>query len=216
MIAVIQCASSKRPGAGHLVTDTGKPVCFVAHPDIAPVDPTCVYARPDDLGDGRTWRQALVAYNDNPNGNPLGLYPAYQLYGNEVYERLVDRYKVENVYILSAGWGLIRADFLTPYYDITFSQAKDVERYKRRGRTDRYDDFRMIANTTNDEIVFFGSKSYLPLFGELTDRVAGKRLAFFNSSTLPALRGVTLKRFPTTTRTNWQYECANAFLEGNI
>jgi hypothetical protein len=31
MIAVIQCAASKKPEAGHLVTPDGKPVCFVAN-----------------------------------------------------------------------------------------------------------------------------------------------------------------------------------------
>jgi prepilin-type processing-associated H-X9-DG protein len=28
--------------------------------------------------------------------------------------------------------------------------------------------------------------------------------------------GCTFKRFKTTTRTNWHYECANAILEGTI
>jgi hypothetical protein len=57
--------------------------------------------------------------------NPLGLYPAYRLYENRVYGRLVEAFGVENIYILSAGWGLIRADFLTPYYDITFSHSAE-------------------------------------------------------------------------------------------
>jgi hypothetical protein len=214
MIVVIQCASRKQPGAGHLVTGAGKPVCFVAHPELAPDDPTCLFARPDDADSGGTWRKALVAYNDNPNSNPLGLSPAYQLYGNEVYERLVDRYGIERVYILSAGWGLIRADFLTPYYDITFSQA--AEPYKRRARTDRYEDFCMLPDTMNDEIVFFGGKDYLSLFDTLTRGLLGRRIVFFNSDTPPRLSGVSLKRFRTTRRTNWHYGCANAFLDGAI
>jgi hypothetical protein len=53
-------------------------------------------------------------YNNNPGGNPLGLVPAYRLYDNAVYQRLVDRLGIANVYILSAGWILLRADFLTP------------------------------------------------------------------------------------------------------
>jgi hypothetical protein len=65
MIIVIQCAASKRSNAGH-----GR-----------------VYARPDDrLEDGTSWRQLLQRYNDNPGGNPLHLYPAYQLYQNTTYE----------------------------------------------------------------------------------------------------------------------------------
>ena len=30
-------------------------------------------------------------YNNNPAGNSLGLLPAYRLYANPVYERLVDK-----------------------------------------------------------------------------------------------------------------------------
>ena len=146
MIVVIQCAASKRPDAGHLVAASGKRVDFVAHPQIAPRDPDRVYARPDDRRqDGISWRQHLLKYNDDPGGNPLRLYPAYQLYDNRAYGRLVDRFGLRNVYILSAGWGLIRADFLTPSYDITFSPSADA--YKRRRKTDRYDDFRMLRRT---------------------------------------------------------------------
>jgi hypothetical protein len=71
--------------------------------------------------DGISWRHFLRKYNDDAGGNPLHLYPAYQLYENRAYGRLVGRYGLRNVYVLSAGWGLIRADFLTPSYDITFS-----------------------------------------------------------------------------------------------
>ena len=36
---------------------------------------------PDDLAEnGKSWRQHLVEYNKNAGNNPLGLYPAFQLY----------------------------------------------------------------------------------------------------------------------------------------
>jgi hypothetical protein len=124
MIVVIQCAASKAPNAGHLVTADGKSVTFVAHPEIAPRNEDHVYARPDDdAGEGKPWREVLLAYNREPNTNPLLLLPAYRLYENPIYGSLVERLGIENVYILSAGWGLIRSDFLTPDYDITFSQS---------------------------------------------------------------------------------------------
>src|SRR5437868_1479389 len=119
MIAVIQCSASKRSGAGHLLSANGKRVVFVAEPQAAPPNSVCVYARPDDSSNnGLTWRETLQKYNDNPGKNSLGLCRAYKLYKKAIYERLVDRLGVQRVYILSAGWGLIRADFLTPYYDI--------------------------------------------------------------------------------------------------
>jgi hypothetical protein len=92
MIVVIQCAASKRPDAGRLVTASGKHVEFVANPHTTPPDPYRVYARPDDLSEnGMSWRQVLLNYNESPDGNPLNLLPAYLLYENKVYGRLVDQ-----------------------------------------------------------------------------------------------------------------------------
>ena len=82
-----------------------------------PHDARYVYAHPDDLSDsGITWRERLLRYNRQPGTNPLGLLRAWELYQNAVYSRLVRTYGIERVYILSAGWGLITADFLTPNY----------------------------------------------------------------------------------------------------
>jgi hypothetical protein len=215
MIAVIQCAASKSHRSGHLRTASGKLVDFVAVPNAAPTDPGRVYARPDDPSDwGESWRKVLMNYNQEPEDNPLDLYPAYMLYENKTYFRLVDRFGIKNVFILSAGWGLIRADFLTPYYDITFSPSADA--FKRRRKTDRYDDFRMLPADADAEILFFGGKDYLPLFCSLTSGVRIKRTIFYNSAQQPEGTGCTLKRFKTTTRTNWHYECANAFLAGDV
>jgi hypothetical protein len=215
MIVVIQCAASKQPNAGHMVTQDGKPVDFVANPHAAPPDHRRVYARPDDsAAGGKSWREHLVEYNKEPGNNPFGLYPAYQLYEKDVYRRLVDRFELRNVYILSAGWGLIGAAFLTPYYDITFSPS--AERYKRRRKADRYHDFCMLPIDTDDEVVFFGGKDYLPLFCKLTSQVRSLKTVFYNSANSPRANECKLRRFETATRTNWHYECANAFLDGSI
>lgn len=47
MIAVIQCAAGKKPGAGHLRRLGGQKVMFVANPDAAPAGVSYAYARPD-------------------------------------------------------------------------------------------------------------------------------------------------------------------------
>jgi hypothetical protein len=215
MKVVIQCAATKRSSAGRLVTRDGKPVEFVAHPKIAPVGPAKIYARPDDMSDrGISWREQLRKYNENQSTNPLGLLPAYQLYENNTYGSLVNRFGIENVYILSAGWGLIPSDFLTPYYDITFSPSADS--YKRRRRGERYDDFRMLPDSTQGRIIFIGGKDYLPLFSGLTGQVKGERIVFFNSIATPRFNNCAFKRFETATRTNWHYECAEALIEGNL
>jgi hypothetical protein len=215
MIIVIQCAASKQLGAGHLVSSNGTPVDFVADPQAAPPRSGRVFARPDDISDERIpWRHVLLKYNQDTKANPLGLYPAYQLYENRIYGRLVDRFGLQKVYILSAGWGLIAAHFLTPYYDITFSQSAEL--YKRRRKTDRYNDLCMLPPDADDELLFFGGKDYLPLFCSLTSATRTTKTVFYNSTQRPQVTGCVLKRFATTTRTNWHYECANAFLDGAV
>jgi len=211
MIVVIQCAATKRPNAGRRVSAGSRPVGFVAEPESAPADSTAIYARPDDLSDsGKSWRDVLLEYNERAGDNPLRLYPAYELYQNQMYGRLVERFGRQKVYILSAGWGLIRADFLTPYYDITYSQS--AKGYKRRRKSECYQDFRMLPDDTKEEIVFFGGKDYLPLFCSLTGEITSERRVFYNSGRAPQAPGCVLEKFETSTRTNWHYECAHAFL----
>jgi hypothetical protein len=137
VIAVIQCAARKRADAGYLMTPDGRRVSFVAEPGAAPVSDSVIYARPDDIAEnGTTWRERLLAYNHNARGNPLGLLPAFELYQNEAHRKLAAKVGSDKLFILSAGWGLIGASFLTPYYDITFTAQADA--YKRRRKNDRY------------------------------------------------------------------------------
>lgn len=213
MIVVIQCASGKRADAGHLLTAEGRRVCFVAHPELAPAESNYTYARPDDSAGNASWREKLLAYNWRGD-NPLALFPAYELYNNDAYGKLVDRYGADKTYILSAGWGLIRSDFLTPYYDITFSQA--AEPYKRRKSNEHYWDMNMVPHQGGEDIVFFGGKDYLFLFDALTRNHPSQRLVFYNSEIRPRISGIRLQRYPTTRRTNWHYECVDAFLNGHF
>lgn len=215
MIVVIQCAARKRPDAGFLRKGNGTRVLFVADPDKAPPTDECHYARPDDLCEsGMSWREVLLQYNQTPGENPLNLCPAYRLYENEIYRRLVEKLGIQKTYILSAGWGLINAAFLTPNYDITFSPS--AEPYKRRKRASAYRDLCMLAEDTDERIIFVGGKDYLPLFCALTQSIRSAKTIFYNSVLRPEAPGFSLERFDTRTRTNWHYECANAFLDGKI
>ena len=65
----------------------------------------------------------------------------------------------------------------------------------------------MIPANTGEQVVFFGSKEYVPLFAALTGRVRNERVVFYNSVTPPLAPGCKLVTFETRTRTNWQYEC---------
>jgi hypothetical protein len=133
-----------------------QPYSLCSRSGVCPATHGIAYARPDDVGeDGIPWRKVLLKYNEERPANPLGLYPAWKLYDNKTYGRLVDRFGFQNVFILSAGWGMISAEFLTPYYDITFNnKARNPQPYKYRRRTDRYDDFRMLPDSSTTDMVF--------------------------------------------------------------
>ena len=215
MILVIQCAARKNPDAGWLRKRDGRKMMFVADPGAAPNNAIYSYARPDDVSDTRkSWRTILREYNADPGHNPLGLLSTWKLYKNAIYELLADHCGPERFYILSAGWGLIRADFLTPAYDITFSPG--AEKDKRRRKKDQYDDFNLLPQETGEDIVFFGGKDYVGLFCALSEGVKGTRYLWCNSKSAPKAPGCVLQRFHTKTRTNWHYECARAFIEGKI
>ena len=215
MKIVIQCAAQKQPGAGRMRTADGRSVFFVAHPSRVDSNDGAVYAHPDEpCGEGRTWRDHLLAHNESPKGNPLGLLPAYRLYRNQAYQALAQAMGVGNLFILSAGWGLIPGSFLTPDYDITFSSSAGPA--KRRTRRDSFKDLRILDTANDDPIVFFGGKDYFPLFSELTDHYRGRRVAIYNSQSQPQAEGVECVLFETTARTNWHYQAVKAFLSGEF
>jgi hypothetical protein len=106
--------------------------------------------------------------------------------------------------------GSYQRGFSDPAYDITFSpQAK---KFARRRKRDAFCDLSLLPATTTKQVVCFASKEYVPLFAALTHTVSGERIVFYNSMTPPAAPGCKLVRFETRTKTNWQYECAAAFL----
>jgi hypothetical protein len=215
MIVVMQCAGSKNVGAGCMLAADGRRVLFVAHPEAAPRD-DFIYAHPDDTSDrGVPWRTLLLRYNETPHRNPHGLFKAFELYKNNVYRRLAMHVGVENLFILSAGWGLIPASFLTPSYDITFS-AEKRHSYKRRRRSDSFRDFQMLPSDTRSQLVFLGSKRYLPQFLSLTTHINAPKTVLYRSDVPPEAPGCRLIRYQTDRRTNWHYECADALIGGHV
>lgn len=215
MKIVIQCAASKEPRTGYFKTRDGRRIKFVAHAELAHPEGNLL-VRPDEPAEGSpgTWRDAVAHYNTLPNGNPLNLYPAWRLYLNKCYSDLTKRFGVESVFVLSAGWGLIRSDFLTPQYDITFSKAAD--HHKRRSPRDLYQDFCHLSKNADGPVVFLGGKDYLSLFWHLTQAMHSERIVFYNSVDSPDMPGCRLVKYQTTTRTNWHYACASDLASGKI
>ena len=218
MKVVIQCASRKNPSAGTLRTAGGKPVIFVAHPELAPPDAAHLHARPDDISDdGRSWRTRLPGIQPAELRQPArALLPAWQLYEPHAYSRLVDWFGLDCVFILSAGWGLIPARFLTPAYDITFSQVPKPERWKRRLKDDVYDDSCLMSNDGRPW-VFLGGREYQPLLCRLTADISGSKTVFFRTADVPELpAGFTAARYETRRKHNWHYDCARDLIAGTL
>lgn len=216
MRIIIQCAASKDPSAGTFMTPDGHLVQFVSSPELAPRNPALTHARPDDAsGDGRTWRQRLLLYNDDrEDSNALGMLPAYRLYRHPVFRELVDRFGLAEVFILSAGWGLIPAGFLTPSYDVTFSTQ--AAPWTRRRNRDAFADFSLLPDDGRD-IIFVGGKAYRPLLYALTARHRGRRSVLYNAASRPELPpGFNGIRYHTAKRTNWHYEAARSLIAGEI
>ena len=213
MIVVIQCAARKHPDAGYLRRRDGRRVMIVADTGAVPAAATHAYARPDDICDsGKSWRTRLREYSADPGGNPLGLLPAWQLYRDRTSGLLAEHCGLDRLYILSAGWGLVPADFLTAVYDITFTAG--AGKYKRRRKNDRYNDLQLLQSDTVEPVVFFGGRNYLSLFLKLTANKVNHRMVFFAGSE-PDAPGCRLHRFGKPF-TNWQYACARAYVEGKL
>ena len=215
MRLVIQCAAAKQSG-GFLRASAGRPVKFVAHPEQAPASESTAFvlAHPDDPVEAgaSTWRDLVVEYNRGTQ-NPKGLFPAHQLYTPPTYAALVRKFGAANIFVLSAGWGLIPATFMTPNYDITFSAS--AEPYKRRVRTDVYRDLHGLSDASTP-IIFLGGKDYLPLFCALTAKSKAPRFVYFNSTSVPDAPGCRTIKYSTTQRTNWHYSCANDLVDGKL
>lgn len=212
---VIQCAAGKQPGGFWRGAD-GRLVKFVAHPERAPDSELrgILLAHPDasESAGGPSWRESIVKYNQGSE-NPLGLFQAFRLYEQPVYGQLVEKFGAANVFILSAGWGLIPSTFRTPNYDITFSASADD--FKRRLARDRYRDICGLS-ADSSPIVFLGGKDYTGLFLELTAQSNGPRIIYFNSAQVPRPRDCIFLRYETTQRTNWHYACASDLIAGRL
>jgi hypothetical protein len=213
MKIVMQCAGSKKEG-GYWLNEEGKPVLFVAHPEFIHPSFHGTRVAPDDQSTaGLSWRDLVLEYNNDQFQNPYQLYKAYLLYQNSSYQALVNRFGCENIYILSAGWGLIRSDFLIPTYDITF-KSNSKKPYLWRKQKDQFNDFNMLPHDTQDAVVYLGGKDYISLFYGLTKELACPKVIIHNSNNTAFRAGYKLLQYPTKIRTNWHYACASAIAAG--
>jgi len=202
-IIVIQCSNGKQKNAGSF---GGGKIKFEAHPEPGA---KLTYHPDKKIPDMEvTWRDYVMLYNQKVN-NPDELLPAAKLYKNKMYQKIIDEVGIKNVYILSAGWGLIRGDYLIPKYDITFSGA--AKKKNRRKKNDLYNDFNQLPKTKK-EVHFFGGKDYLELFYTLTKDIAPKcNITIHHASETEKHPEYNYEKWPVKC-TNWHYQAVKDFL----
>jgi hypothetical protein len=167
---VIPCAGAKNGQPCLTLPGMTQKVMFCAQPSEVPPGafPSSLFARPDDMFEGRSWRSRVA---ELPPGCHLS---AGSLYRPPIYRRMLQHCGAAGFYILSAGWGLVHSKRPLPPYNITFSPTAPA--YARRNRSDsRWHDFQDLDIDSPELIVFIGGQDYLPSFLYLTARRRPRR-----------------------------------------
>lgn len=177
------------------------------------------YVHPDDLIPNgiQTWRD-LVLEQDNRND----LILAHNLYRPNIYNDLFQHYG-ENLFIFSAGWGIIRADFRLPKYNITFSKGNKIPLCARRNNDDGFNDFNQLAGINeNDRILFIAGKEYVLPFCQIIENLPNEKIIVYKTASVlinnPFHNKNTFRFFNyhTNTNTNWHYEFARKLINDEI
>ena len=174
--------------------------------------------RPDDIipGENITWRKHIIQSQENSS-----LLKSYELYKPLIYKSLYDRYG-SDLYILSAGWGIVSSEFKIPKYNITFS--KNAEIISQRTQNDNFNDLNHLKGINeNEKIIFIGGSEYLKLFHKLTNDLQNQKIIFYKKKNINSYApfitndpSYILEKYDTNTRTNWHYECAKNILNKKI
>jgi len=156
-----------------------------------------------------TW-SAFIENAQNIN-NPA-LVEAFSLYQpkkapyQNIYSDLHARFS-DNLYILSAGWGLIKSSFRIPTYDITFSNQAKKE--KKRSKIDaefNSNDFKQLNPEKHQRLVCLVSQDYIPQFKRLTNHLSNEKITTSIKS---------VKDIPGVTKYNWYYLLAKILIENH-
>ena len=182
---------------------------------------------PDDPkpNDKCTWRKWV---EDNQNNAIPAL--AYNLYipqnpFNDVYLNLNEKFD-DRLFILSAGWGLVKANFRLPNYDITFSVDNPANLRVFQNPNPPYNDFNHLTNNhnevligRNEDIVFMGGRAYIEQFISLTENSINNKLIYYFGMNSPAQvlpLGFSYRKYfhPDATNYTWYYFLAQDYANG--
>lgn len=228
MKVVIQCAGRKNPAATFTLHQ--RCLTFLAEPDpsldqLSPWDKIPGLESNDwidcirDIGDPSAWEKYVTAGIGISGGG--GLSTSGNLYANNIYRQLMARLGNSNVYILSAGWGLTRADRGIPDYNVTFATDQNTPKAARitpKARSEKSSIEMCIPD--DDKIHLFLTPKYYEYwklsFGAQGNHAERQVLHWRKGQGLPD------KNIPSEQvqwhdcgkmRTNWQYKAARQFIE---
>jgi hypothetical protein len=208
----VLCCSSQKTKDGFCYK--GETVKFVASPQIAPKD-EFTYYKPDDPipGENKTWRNLVLNGQNDPK---LDLVPAYHLYKSDIYRAFYREFG-NFFYILSAGWGIIRADFKIPAYDITYSTAPGVPACVRRKDNYGWKDINHLKEDSvkfdhDSGIILFAGSGYVPPFCDMTQSIPCRKKILYKSQKIGRRQGFVYEYYQTNLKINWYYEAAGDFL----
>ena len=196
MKIVITCIGPKN-GTNLIYNDLE--ILFVSDSKFCKKQDGKLFANPDEMMPDRktTWREYVNSseYQNNENNLKAG-----DLYNREIFRRLNSVLNYE-YYILSAGWGLIKASRRIPKYDISFSGN---EKCKKRNEFQIFQDTNDLIGIEETELIkFYGGKPYRNLFYSLTNSLKNQKLILFTGLTVPTQGGFKFERRYPTRNTNW-------------
>lgn len=194
-----------------------KEICFASQS--VPGTEKKIFATPDEVirNENITWRD-LISKQENRND----LTKAYKLYKHEIYKKLYERFK-NDLYIFSAGWGIVSAEFMLPNYDITFSDGKNIPDYAKRNKEFQFNDFNHLSGIDKNEIIIFiGLGKYLNSFLRLVGDLPNKKVVFYKDKMFNACaekgttKSIQFKRFEGGSNRKWHYLCAEDLINNNL
>jgi hypothetical protein len=215
MKVIISCCDRKN---GNQFTHNKKSINFISK--VNEVDSNnALYVHPDDLipNENITWRE-LIALQEIRDD----LLPTYDLYRPEIYKSLY-QHLGDDLFIFSAGWGIVRADYKLPKYNVTFSKGNNIPIYNIRNQNNIFNDFNHLENIDiNELVVFIAGKEYVQPFCQLTNHLPNKKIIIYKNNAVlnnnPYLKSHNFKfvHYQTNRRTNWHYEFAERLINNEI
>lgn len=210
MKIVFPCASSKNE-IPFIYNE--REINFVSH--ALPNIENKFFVHPDELifNENISWRDFI-----NKQENRKDLKKAYNLYKNEIYDRLYKRFG-NNLFIFSAGWGIVRAEFKLPNYNITFSRGENIPNHCIRDKKQKYKDFNHLNGIEkNEKIIFIGPEDYATSFLKLVSKLPNEIEIFYRDKFLDnynyknTIKRISFKKYIKGTIRNWYYKCAEELI----